>query len=59
MGGLGAPAMAPQNVQPEIIYREQLAQLNAMGFGDAQRNINALVDTGGNLQAALNRLLGD
>ena len=29
-----------------------------MGFTDAQANIRALVATGGNVQAAVNRLLG-
>lgn len=30
------------SVQLEIVYREQLSQLNTMGFTDAARNIQAL-----------------
>ena len=44
-------------VQPEILYRDQLSQLNSMGFNDAQANIQALIATGGNVQAAIDRLL--
>jgi len=44
-------------VQPEILYREQLAQLNSMGFTDAQANIQALVATGGNVSAAVDRIV--
>lgn len=46
------------SVRPEILYRAQLAELNNMGFVDAEANIKALVATGGNLQAAINRLIG-
>lgn len=52
-----APAAAQANVQPEILYRDQLRQLNDMGFTDAQPNIQALIATGGNVQAAIDRLL--
>ena len=45
-------------VQPEILYRDQLSQLNSMGFTDAAANIRALIATGGNVQAAIDRLLG-
>merc|ERR1711971_493718 len=45
------------NVQPEIVYRDQLSQLNSMGFSDAAANIAALIATGGNVQAAIDRLL--
>merc|ERR1711879_398342 len=45
------------NVQPEILYRDQLSQLNSMGFSDAAANIAALIATGGNVQAAIDRLL--
>ena len=44
-------------VQPEILYRDQLSQLNNMGFTDAQANIQALIATGGNVEAAVDRLL--
>ena len=44
-------------MRPEILYRDQLAQLNAMGFTDAAANIQALIATGGNVNAAVERLL--
>lgn len=47
-----------EGFRPEILYRDQLAQLNGMGFTDAQANINALIQTGGNIEAAIDRLLG-
>jgi len=46
-----------QQVRPEILYRAQLSALNEMGFYDAERNIAALIATGGNVQAAVERLL--
>jgi ubiquilin len=55
-----APAAAsatPEHLRPEILYRDQLSQLNELGFVDFEANINALVATGGNVQAAINRLL--
>jgi len=45
-------------VSPAVIYREQLNTLNEMGFIDADANLQALIATGGNLQAAINRLVG-
>lgn len=59
--GFGFPAQSavPADVRPEIVYREQLAQLQDMGFTDAQANLSALIATGGNLQAAINRLIGN
>jgi len=57
-GSSGLGAAANSEVRPEIIYRDQLAQLNSMGFTDYEANINALIQTGGDLQAAINRLLG-
>lgn len=51
-------ARAPASgVQPEILYRDQLSQLNDMGFTDAAANLAALLATGGNVQAAIDRLL--
>jgi len=43
-------------VRPEILYASQLRQLNEMGFTNAQANINALIATGGNIEAAVDRL---
>jgi len=39
-------------------YAEQLNQLEEMGFPDRQRNLQALIHTQGNVQFAVNRLLG-
>eukprot|EP01083_Nonionella_stella_P015952 44626_1 len=53
-----AAAVASQPaVQPEILYREQLAQLNGMGFTDAEANIRCLVATGGNVSASIDMIL--
>lgn len=55
MQGFGQPQQPA--VEPEILYRNQLAQLNTMGFTDAAANLNALKATGGNVEAAVDRLL--
>jgi len=46
-----------QQVRPEILYRSQLDTLNNMGFQNAEANIAALIATGGNIEAAVERLL--
>ncbi|PKA47814.1 Polyubiquitin [Apostasia shenzhenica] len=62
-GGLGAGSNlgVPSNpdVPPEELYATQLAQLQEMGFFDTQENIRALVATAGNVNAAVERLLGN
>jgi len=50
-----APAAAQQ--PPEIRFQQQLQQLQDMGFYDPTANLNALVVTGGNINAAVERLL--
>jgi ubiquilin len=59
--GLGnmASTFAPPAPQgpPEEVYATQLSQLNDMGFFDAAENIRALQATGGNVHAAVERLL--
>merc|ERR1719216_407075 len=45
MGAMRQPQQQQQNVQPAILYRDQLSQLNAMGFNDAEANIQALIAT--------------
>jgi ubiquilin len=45
------------NEPPEIRFQTQLAQLNDMGFYDYDSNIRALLATGGNVHAAIDRLL--
>lgn len=56
-GGLGSPA--PQdNRPPEEVYEVQLRQLNEMGFYEFDRNVAALRRSGGNVQGAIEHLLG-
>lgn len=55
-GAMGAPSANPR-VPPEELYASQLQQLEAMGFVDQQANIRALSQTGGNVNAAVDRLL--
>eukprot|EP00252_Welwitschia_mirabilis_P021556 TRINITY_DN555_c0_g1_i10.p1 TRINITY_DN555_c0_g1~~TRINITY_DN555_c0_g1_i10.p1 ORF type:complete len:540 (+),score=124.91 TRINITY_DN555_c0_g1_i10:271-1890(+) len=59
-GGLGSMEnQNPTNVPPEELYATQLAQLQEMGFYDTRENIRALTATGGNVHAAVERLLGN
>lgn len=58
-GGLGGAAPANPDVPPEQLYASQLGQLAEMGFIDTQENIRALSAVGGNVQAAVERLLGN
>ena len=51
------PAAATATEPPEIRFQNQLAQLNDMGFFDVEENIRALLATGGNVNAAIERLL--
>ncbi|GMI68252.1 hypothetical protein like AT2G17200 [Hibiscus trionum] len=60
--GLGAGSLAVPNrsdVPPEELYATQLSQLQEMGFIDTRENIQALVASSGNVQAAVERLLGN
>uniref|UniRef100_A0A6I8N6L7 Ubiquilin n=1 Tax=Ornithorhynchus anatinus TaxID=9258 RepID=A0A6I8N6L7_ORNAN len=43
---------------PEVQYQQQLEQLSAMGFIDREANVQALIATGGDINAAIERLLG-
>ncbi|XP_068426899.1 ubiquilin-4 [Clinocottus analis] len=50
----------PPNSQlqtPEVRFQQQLDQLNTMGFIDRQANLQALIATGGDVNAAIERLL--
>ena len=54
----GGAAPPPAGQAPELRYASQLSQLNDMGFFDAEANLRALIATGGNVNAAVERLLG-
>ncbi|KAF4514011.1 UNVERIFIED_CONTAM: hypothetical protein B566_EDAN018604 [Ephemera danica] len=45
------------NAPPEERYRTQLEQLTAMGFGNREANLQALIATFGDINAAVERLL--
>ena len=55
-GGGGSNTTA-NSMPPEERYRDQLEQLNSMGFNNRQANIQALTATFGDLNAAIERLL--
>jgi ubiquilin len=58
-GGFGSPPPPPQdNRPPEEVYEVQLRQLNEMGFFEFDRNVSALRRSGGNVQGAIDYLLG-
>jgi ubiquilin len=59
LGGLGGLAgMGGASAQPpETRFASQLQQLQDMGFPDQPSNLQALVATGGNVNAAVERLL--
>jgi len=57
-GGFGAPPAPAVNRPPEEIYVVQLRQLNEMGFYEFDRNVAALRRSGGNVQGAIEHLLG-
>ncbi|XP_063001969.1 ubiquilin-4 [Elgaria multicarinata webbii] len=47
-----------QSQSPEVRFQQQLEQLNAMGFINREANLQALIATGGDVNAAIERLLG-
>jgi ubiquilin len=53
-----APVPSAVPIDPAVNYASQLQQLQDMGFSDAARNLQALVQTNGNVNAAVERLLG-
>jgi ubiquilin len=56
LGGAGNP---PVNTRPpEERFEEQLQQLREMGFVNASQNVRALMATGGNVQMAIEYILG-
>mmetsp|Transcript_13146 Transcript_13146/g.16383 ORF Transcript_13146/g.16383 Transcript_13146/m.16383 type:complete len:373 (+) Transcript_13146:3-1121(+) len=59
----GGAVMPPPNTRPprqnhEERFAAELGQLEAMGFTDRQRNIEALLITGGNVDAAVGLIVG-
>lgn len=46
----------PQQPQPETHFRAQLEQLRAMGFLNPEANLQALIATGGDVDAAVEKL---
>ncbi|KAJ8335183.1 hypothetical protein SKAU_G00408220 [Synaphobranchus kaupii] len=52
-GGGGASTQTP-----EVRFQQQLEQLSAMGFINREANLQALIATGGDINAAIERLLG-
>ncbi|KAG0144004.1 hypothetical protein CROQUDRAFT_80479 [Cronartium quercuum f. sp. fusiforme G11] len=58
-GGMGLPPIQPADSRPpEERFEVQLGQLQAMGFTDARQNIRALQASGGNVEAAIEYILG-
>lgn len=57
-GAPSRPAPAADTRTPEERYATELGQLEAMGFTNKQNNLAALVATNGNLNQAVDRLVG-
>ena len=59
-GAQGMPPMQPPPAaaNPRETYAIQLQSLVEMGFPNEEANLQALAATGGNVEAALERLLG-
>ena len=55
--GGGTPAAPPAPADPATTYSSQQQQLQDMGFTDTSANLRALVQTQGNVNAAVERLL--
>lgn len=51
-------SLTPQTQTPEVRFQAQLEQLSAMGFINREANLQALIATGGDINAAIERLLG-
>lgn len=53
----GMSVQNDSNIPPEQRYRTQLEQLTAMGFVNREANLQALIATFGDINAAVERLL--
>uniref|UniRef100_H3CHM8 Ubiquilin-4 n=1 Tax=Tetraodon nigroviridis TaxID=99883 RepID=H3CHM8_TETNG len=51
-------SLSSQSQTPEVRFQSQLDQLSAMGFINREANLQALIATGGDINAAIERLLG-
>ncbi|CAJ0945143.1 unnamed protein product [Ranitomeya imitator] len=56
LSGISEPGH--QQFNPEVRFQQQLDQLSAMGFLNREANLQALIATGGDINAAIERLLG-
>uniref|UniRef100_A0A8C7HEE4 Ubiquilin-4 n=1 Tax=Oncorhynchus kisutch TaxID=8019 RepID=A0A8C7HEE4_ONCKI len=54
----GGGGGSSSTVTPEVRFQQQLDQLSAMGFINREANLQALIATGGDINAAIERLLG-
>ncbi|XP_042189413.1 ubiquilin-4 isoform X3 [Callorhinchus milii] len=54
----GANSQQTMTPNPEVRFQQQLDQLSAMGFLNREANLQALIATGGDINAAIERLLG-
>lgn len=57
-GGAGGGGGSATTQTPEVRFQSQLDQLSAMGFINREANLQALIATGGDINAAIERLLG-
>ncbi|GCC24890.1 ubiquilin-1-like [Chiloscyllium punctatum] len=55
LAGANSQSFTPN---PEVQFQQQLDQLSAMGFLNREANLQALIATGGDVNAAIERLLG-
>lgn len=55
--GTGSNPNVNSNVNPREAYKEQNQKLKDMGFTNDDANFEALSKTGGNVEAAVERLL--
>jgi ubiquilin len=56
-GAAGAGGADGAGREPEVRYSTQMSQMYDMGFTDPEANQRALVATGGNLSAAIERIV--
>jgi len=56
--GYGTEPPVADTRSPEERFQTQLQQLQEMGFINASQNVRALLATGGNVQSAIEYILG-